>query len=576
MSALLRPADPARAMQATVRATALVVTLLAVYGLAAGEPRSSVTYWIALVSGLALVGLGWLGGTRFAARELWWLMYAFMVPGLVLMSWFAVAASPGPVDLWLPLWALHAVNSAYSLPRTGQLVAYTLGTGSLAVVLVLRGAGMDVVVLDVGLYLVLAFLTARISERLREVVVAQRTARLEAEDRHQLLVALARMNHLDVSRAAEETVAGLAALGYEMSTLGLLDEEHAMLHPIAALGFDDDAFANQPIRLGEGLAGQAVEERRTVFVEDYRTWARRLEGRQEIRAGVAAPIVVEGRVRGVLQGARRSPGVPDAASVEVIEVLAAQASRVLRNAERFQRERAAGERLRELDRLKGDFIASVSHELRTPLTVLQGAGQTLAERSADLTDQQRTMLMDRLNANADRLDRMISALLQMSNLEAGGVQVALEAVSLESVVARVAASFDDLRDRHILDVDLQGVRVRADPSLLELVFASLVGNAVKHTPVGTRIRVSAVPDGDTVTVEVSDDGPGIHPEERPYILDQFFRGGPSTRRASSGLGLGLTVADRILVQHGSRLEVLDGGGGARFRFRLPAADPAAT
>lgn len=571
MSASLRPTDPARSIRAVTRVTALVVTLLAAYGLVAGSPRSSSTYWVTLVGGLVLVGLGWIGHWQSRERQPWWLLYVFMVPALSLMSWFVVAASPGPVDLWLPLWALHAVTTAYSLPRRGQVVSYLLGIASLVAVLLLREAGLHVVVLDVGLYLVLAFVAARLSERLRQVLDAQRSARVQAEDRHRLLVALARMNHLDLTRAAEETVAGLAGLGYEMCTLGLVDDERQLLHPLATTGFEDDAFATVPVGLGDGLAGEAVAERRTVFVEDYRTWDRRLEGRDEVRGAVAVPIVVEGRIRGVLQGARRAPGVPDANAVEVIEVLAAQAARVLGNAEHFQRERRTGERLQELDRLKSDFISSVSHELRTPLTVLQGAGQTLAQRAEDLTAGQRDMLVDRLTANADRLDRMITALLQMSNLEAGGVQVEPESVALDSVVARVAASFDEFRGGYRLDVDVRALQVRADPALLELVLSSLVGNAVKHTPSGTCVRVMATSAGETVTIEVSDDGPGISPEERPYVLDQFFRGGPSTRRSSSGLGLGLTVADRILVQHGSRLEVPEGDGGARFRFVLPAA-----
>lgn len=574
MNSPARPRDPVRTMRARVRATALVVAMLATYGVVAGEPDRAALYWTVLAAGLALVAFGWLGKLAFAERQPWWTTYPFMVVGVGLMSWFVVAAAPGPVELWLPLWGLQAVSAAYSFPRPGQIGAYVLGVGSMVAVLGLRGADLAAIVLDVGLYLLLAHVTENLSGRLREVVDRQRTARIRAEDRHRLLVALARMNHLDVTRLAGETVGALATLGYEMSSFGLLDEEHELLHPIATTGFEDDRFATEPVRVGDGLAGQAITNRQTMFVEDYQTWDRRLEGRQEVRGGVAVPIIVDGRVRGVLQGARRTPGIPDAAAVEVIEVLAAQAARLLRNAEQFQQERRTGDRLRELDRLKGDFIASVSHELRTPLTVLQGAGQTLAERSSDLTPDQRAMLIDRLNANADRLDRMIAALLQMSNLEAGGVQVQAETVALDSLVARVAASFDQLRDAHRLDVDLSGVRVEADPALLELVFASLVGNAVKHTPVGTCVRISADVRGSHVEVEVSDDGPGIAPEERPYILDQFFRGGPSTRRSSSGLGLGLTVADRVLVQHGSRLEVLEGGGGARFRFRLPVADPA--
>lgn len=573
MSAQLAPNDPVRSVRALFRATALVLVFFALYGVGAREAQTSVLHWVALAAGLGLFVLARRNGLGFAHRQPWWALYVLMVAGLALMSWFTVVVAPGPVDLWVPLWALQAVAAAYSLPRRGQVLAYGLGIGSLALVLLLRGADPAVIVLDVGLYLVIAVVTAHLSERLRKALDRQRQARVETEERHALLVALGRMNHLDVTRVAEETVEALATLGYEMSTFGLVDEESGLLHPIAAVGYDDDSFVDQPVSIGDGLAGQAVAERRTVFVEDYRTWPRRLEGREEIRGGVAVPIVLAGEVRGVVQGARRTPGVPDGSALEVIEVLAAQAARLLRNAELFQRERRTVERFRELDRLKGDFIASVSHELRTPLTVLQGAGQTLAERNEDLTTDQRVMLIDRLNANADRLDRMIAALLQMSNFESGGVQVQREAVGLGSLVARVSAGIEELRVGHHIESDVGGVHVLADPSLLELVLSSLVGNAVKHTPPGTSVHVTARERDGSIEVGVSDDGPGIDPEERPYILDQFFRGGPPTRRSSSGLGLGLTVADRILVHHGSRLEVLEGSTGAHFRFRLPAAYP---
>lgn len=564
------PTEPARAVRVTVRVTGAVVTIVGVHGLLGGAAGSVVGYAAVVLAGAALTGAGsraWGSGRR----QPWWALYAFAVAGTTLMSWFVATVAPGPVGVWLPLWGLYAASGAYSLPRRGQVIFHGIGITSLGVVLLVRGASASVVVLDVGLYLVLAFTVMRMGEQLRQALDGQRAGRAEAEERHRLLAALAAMNDLDVSRAAEATVTGLAGLGYEMSTLGLVDDTKGVLRPVASTGFDDGPLAQQPVALDEGLAGEALSQQRTVFVEDYRTWERRLEGRDEIRGAVAVPIVIDGRVRGVLQGARREPGLPRTPDLEVIELLAAQATRVLRNAARFDDERRTGDRLRELDRLKSDFVSSVSHELRTPLTVIQGAGQTLAHRAAELSQEQRATLLARLDANAERLDRMIAALLEMSRLEAGAVDLRREEVPLGPMVGAVVTSLRSAMDAHVVEVEVGDVRVDADPALLEQVLSSLIGNAVKHTPAGTRVRVKASVAGDAVTVEVADDGPGIAPDEAPFVLEQFFRGGPPTRRESSGLGLGLAVARRILVQHGSELEVVADAVGACFRFRLPTA-----
>lgn len=572
MSASLAPTDPTRTMRATVRVTSVLAFFLVVYGLALPDSVEP-GYWYATGAAgvLALAGSG--RAWQFREGRPWWLLYAFAAPGVALMSWFVIAVAPGPVALWLPLWAIHAVNGAFSLPRLGQVLFHAMGMVSLAIVLVARNAGLDVIVLDLGLYLVLAFSVMRMAERLVDTLHNQRTGRADAEVRLELLKALGRMNELDVGRVGAASVEGLARLGYELCTLGVVDPTRGVLEPVASVGFDDEDLAARPIALGDGLAGEAVARRRTVFVDDYQTWAGRLEGRGEVRGAVAVPILVDGEVRGVLQGARRIAGTPGPADVEVLEVLAAQATRVLGNVARFDDERRTGERLRDLDRMKSDFISSVSHELRTPLTVILGAGQTLRRRAAQLSPDQRALLLDRLNANAERLDRLIGALLEMSRLEAGAVPVQLQVVELGPMIERVLSSVGPLAEGHRLEVDHPDVHVHADPSLLEHVMSSLVGNAVKHTPAGTRVRVTAsVCDGE-VTIEVSDDGPGIAPDERPFVLDQFFRGGPSTRRESSGLGLGLAVASRILTQHGTDLAVADGAGGASFRFRLPLSRP---
>lgn len=513
-----------------------------------------------------------VSGVTLAVRRLERADLAFATTasvGLALLTAFVIDAAPETsVAVWWPLWGLHATTAAYSL--TGWPRRITAGAGGLSLLVAVAATSTPAVevVFHLGSYAVLTQLVTALAEHHAAIAREHDEATRRVAARTRLLSTLARMNSLDTDEVAAEAVQGLADAGYAVGTFGAIDPASGLLHSIAAVGFDEGD--DDPVPPESGLAGEAFRVGQTVVIEDYRRWSGRLDDRDEIRGAVGVPVLVDGDPAAVLLGGRPSPGAPTAEQLEVIEILAAQAARVLLNARRFREERRTAERLTELDHLKDDFIASVTHELRTPLTVICGASETLA-RGEELSLGTRAMLLDRLVRHADRLDGLIGALLYLSQLEAGTVRPDLEGTPADAILTRVVERVTRATPAEVA-VDPLPTEVHCDADLICRVLEQLLSNAIVHNPPGTTVRLTATAHADTVEFTVEDHGRGIDPEDARHLRQRFFRGGPSTRRTSSGLGLGLAVADHLLSVHGSELEIRSAPGqGTVASFRLPVA-----
>jgi signal transduction histidine kinase len=260
--------------------------------------------------------------------------------------------------------------------------------------------------------------------------------------------------------------------------------------------------------------------------------------------------------------------------------------------------RAAYERVRQLDRLKLDFLGTVSHELRTPLTSILGYGEMLVQGVAgELQDEQREFVQT-IREKGEHLLQLINGMLDTAKLESGTLEVHRAQLLLPPLLESVAATFVPHARRRthklVLDVGTDVLEVFGDAVRLRQVFVNLVDNALKFSPKGETVRiearlvVSALYDGqpigdeelsatvayDAVEVRVRDRGPGIPLDEHARIFDPFYQVDSSQTRKHQGAGLGLAICKRLVEAHDGRIVVeANDPQGTCFVVTLPIAPP---
>jgi signal transduction histidine kinase len=226
--------------------------------------------------------------------------------------------------------------------------------------------------------------------------------------------------------------------------------------------------------------------------------------------------------------------------------------------------------LREIDRLKSEFIATASHELRTPLTSVQMGVYLLLEGAVGELNDKQTEVLTACREDCERLDKLMRDLLDLSRIEAGESQPELKTVRTREFIInatgdlRAQVESKGLAFRVLVPVGLPDVRI--DPSQIERVLANLVVNAIRYTKQG-EITIGAGTRGNVVAVSVSDTGTGIPPEYLPHIFDKFVQ---VPGAATGGAGLGLAISRLIIEAHHGQISVqsqLDHG--STFTFTLP-------
>jgi len=233
--------------------------------------------------------------------------------------------------------------------------------------------------------------------------------------------------------------------------------------------------------------------------------------------------------------------------------------------------------LRRLDSMKSQFVAALSHELRTPLTSIKAYTATLLRDVEFDPDTQREFLAI-VNTQCDRLTELINDLLDVSNLDAGkSLELDLTEVRLKELLTKVIDGQRGLTDRHSFSVTVNpdACAVRADAHRLQQVLTNLLSNAVKYSPEGGEIRLYASAVGDTVNIEVTDQGMGIDPSYQEAIFDRFFQVDGSTTRRVGGSGTGLYLLKHLVRAHGGTVSVESAlGEGSTFTVHLPRNGPA--
>lgn len=286
---------------------------------------------------------------------------------------------------------------------------------------------------------------------------------------------------------------------------------------------------------------------------------------------VVAPLIAEGRAIGVLNLAFDDPKKVDDETVDLAVAYANQAASAGSRALAYEREKGAAERLRDLDRMKSEFIATVSHELRTPLTSIVGFSETLIRMWKDMEDATKMDLLGRIGRNSAELEGMIIDLLDFSRLDARRVEIDPHPLGLREWIQGCLSSHAPVLGDHPFDIQIDPeMQVRADPLGMERIFCNLVGNAAKFSPSGSPIRVVAQMQGLEVVVSVADRGVGIASSDLRRIFDPFDRGSEALK--TKGAGIGLAVAKGYVELHGGRIWVeSEVGKGSTFYFTLPLA-----
>ena len=229
--------------------------------------------------------------------------------------------------------------------------------------------------------------------------------------------------------------------------------------------------------------------------------------------------------------------------------------------------------LRTSDALRRQMMADVSHELKTPLTAMRGFIETLRMPEVALDADRRSRYFETIDRETRRLERIVKDLLDLARYEAGGVVLQRRLFDIERLFGNVAGRHE--RDAHTkgvairIHVDAHADQVVADPDRIEQAIENLVGNALRHTPAGGTVTLSATQADGAATLSVSDTGVGIAPEHLPHVFERFYKVDTARAAETTGSGLGLSITKAIVERHGGTIRVTSQPGGTAFTVVLP-------
>jgi two-component system sensor histidine kinase KdpD len=289
------------------------------------------------------------------------------------------------------------------------------------------------------------------------------------------------------------------------------------------------------------------------------------------------PLKASNRVVGLLGLSMQPRDRPlSAGQRRLLDAIADQAAVALERvalSDQLEQRRVAG----ETEQLRSALLSSVSHDLRTPLVSILGAATSLKAQSERLPPASKEELLDTIIDEAERLNRFVQNLLDMTRLGYGKVELKREWCNLRELLARAASRLERRLAPPRLDLDIPDALppVHVDPVLMEQVLVNVLDNAVKYSPPGSRIQASARAQREEIVVDVRDEGPGIPPADRERVFDIFYRV-QSRDHTQPGTGLGLSICRGLLQAHGGTIRALSPleGRGLLIRITLPR-DPAA-
>src|SRR5207244_1416903 len=342
--------------------------------------------------------------------------------------------------------------------------------------------------------------------------------------------------------------AASSLLGQSAASLYLLDEASGELR-LAQSADPSERAVSEILAREPGSSGELLLKLEPVVVNDYKTWeGASSTGRETgIRAALAVPLVRAGSLLGAV--VLRSYDAATRFSVEDARLLALfgdQAVAALTHAEAFERQRAAVEQLERVNRAKSEFVSIVSHEFRTPLTGIQGFSELMKDDL--LTPEEMKEYAGDIFKDAQRLNRLITEMLDLDRMEAGRMSLHKEPTDLNAVVSEAADRVRPNAPGHPITLSLdEGLpEIPADRDRLTQVAANLLSNAVKYSPTGGEIVVTTAREERNVHLSVRDHGMGIPADKLETIWERFGRVESPKTRGIQGTGLGLPIVKQIV------------------------------
>jgi PAS domain S-box-containing protein len=379
-------------------------------------------------------------------------------------------------------------------------------------------------------------------------VTAEYRSRIYQTCKNEILKALAESPNVT---AAGDTVVRIIAisLGWPYVRLWMLDPVVDRLRPAATYTAEHEPAVPLPTSLarGHGLPGSCWQRGEPIWVADIRAADSpvlpEVVAATSYRAAGAIPVRSGDQINGVLTFFSYDQQEPEPGLGLLLSGIASSVGA-------YRQQRRADELARNLAATTDEYIALVGHELRTPLASITSYAQLIAE-SPDLTDDLR-QLVEVVDRNSQRLSQLIEQLLDLAALEAGHAALSVEDVDLTDVVADSAALARPVALSRRITIGTRAphpLTVAGDRARLTQMMHGLLDNAIKFSPDGSTVDVTATGDDDAVTLTVSDTGIGLPADEQPQLFRRLFRGNNARHRGIPGNGLGLALCRAVVEKH---------------------------
>lgn len=375
-------------------------------------------------------------------------------------------------------------------------------------------------------------------------------------------------------------------LNVDRVSLMLLDKKKRELTIECATGISNHVIKNARVKLGQGVSGWVAKKGKPLLINDIskdKRFRPREKGRYYTRSLLSVPLKARREVIGVLNiNNKAKKQIFNKDDLDLLSALANEASIAIANARLYEELLFANERLKELDRLRSEFVANVSHELSTPLATCRYFVSILLKELAGTISGQQKEYLNLMEANIDRLTHLINNLLSLSKIEAGKLELRRQQTKINNLVIEVFKNFEaqaqakGINLQNLLTENLPDVFI--DNERIIEVLNNLIGNALKFTPSDGRIWVEAmIASGyaghKNLEIKVSDTGRGIPAEDVDKIFDKFHQMEKGLPQGSRGTGLGLAISREIIQLHGGNIWAeSELGKGSRFIFTLPIFD----